>query len=385
MTKKYGYWKSNNLEFLNKVDALIYASKNNSKVKFAYHDEVWKKFNKNLLGKVSLNQLYKEQAQRLRDKYKHLILYYSGGADSHNILMTYINNNIKLDEIVVKWPKTLVDGKLYTPNTNDRTYRNIWSEWNYSVKPTLEWLREHHPEIKITMKDYTESLTAKNLESEIEVSNHTRGGMLLSFTKKEQTYGKKEIGHIFGIDKPNLVAIGLDVYMIFNDLAISMTYSERPDDVDPDVVECFYWDPDFPLLTFEMAYQTSEYFNINKDKRKFLLGYDGDELVQQKYTGMHLLTSVLTQVQNNVVKSACYDTWDYSRFQADKSVSPTRQDKWFWFFESPEFFSLRDVFISNIKSTTSQIDERFLVGFNTTYPSIKMSLSDIFFVRRLDV
>jgi hypothetical protein len=163
MTKQYGYWKSDGLDFSNKIDALVYATKNDTKVTFAYHDEIWKKFNKNLLGKIPLNQLYKEQAQRLRDKYQYLILYYSGGADSHNILMTYINNNIKLDEIIVRWPKPLTEGKLYTPNNVDNTTRNIWSEWDYAVKPTLDWLKQNHPEIKITIKDYIEDLNEKNL------------------------------------------------------------------------------------------------------------------------------------------------------------------------------------------------------------------------------
>ena len=384
MTKKYGYWKTNGLEFLNKVEALLYATKNDTKVKFCYHDEVWKKFDRNLLGKVSLNQLYREQAQRLRDKYKYLVLYYSGGADSHNILMTYINNNIKLDEIIVRWPKALTEGKLYTANTNDTTTRNIWSEWDYAVKPTLEWLRNNHPEIKITIKDYTENLNEKNLESVIENSNHTRGGLLLSFAKTDSNYGKKDIGHIFGVDKPTLAVVGLDVYMFFNDLATSMLYSDKPGDIDPDNIECFYWDPDFPLLTFEMAYQTSEYFNVNRDKRKFLRLMDQAEGVKQDASGFNLLLTLMTQFQNNIVKKICYDTWD-NKFQADKSISASRQDKWFWFFECSEFSSLKDVFTSNIKSITNQIDERFLISFNSFNPSVKTTLSDVHFVRKLDV
>ena len=94
MTEKYGCWETNGLKFGNKVEALIYASQNDTKVKFVYHDNVWKNFDRSVLGKVSLNQLYKERAQQLRDSYDYLILYYSGGADSHNVLMSFINNNI---------------------------------------------------------------------------------------------------------------------------------------------------------------------------------------------------------------------------------------------------------------------------------------------------
>ena len=96
MIEKYGYWETNGLKFENKVKALTYATQNNTGVKFVYHDKVWKNFDRSVLGKVSLNQLYKERAQQLRDSYDYLILYYSGGADSHNVLMSFINNNIKL-------------------------------------------------------------------------------------------------------------------------------------------------------------------------------------------------------------------------------------------------------------------------------------------------
>ena len=380
MTEKYGYWETNGLKFEHKVEALVYASQNDTKVKFVYHNEVWKNFDRSVLGKIPLNQLYKERAQQLRDTYDYLVLYYSGGADSHNILMTFINNNIKLDEIIVKWPKPLVDGKLYTANTTDKTSRNIWSEWDYVIKPTLNWLKENHPKIKITVKDYTEQLTIKNLEKAFESSNHTRAGLLQSFATIESFYSKKGIGHIFGIDKPTLVVSGSDVFMVFNDLATTMLYADKPEDADPDNIECFYWSPDFPLLTFEMAYQVSEYYNINKDKKKFLELFD----TQNKPEKSTELVNLMVQFQNNVAKSVCYDTWDFTKFQADKPISVLRQDKWFWFFESSEFESLKEVFYSGTKNITNSIDKKFLSNFSSSCPGIKTMIGGVYFVRKFD-
>jgi hypothetical protein len=47
----------------------------------------------------SLDELYRQRAQELRDQYDHLVLMYSGGIDSHNILETFLHNNIHLDEV----------------------------------------------------------------------------------------------------------------------------------------------------------------------------------------------------------------------------------------------------------------------------------------------
>jgi hypothetical protein len=72
--------------------------------------------------------------------------------------MTFLNNNIKLDEICTHRSER-VDSKLYTPNTSIKTADNLFSEWDYATKPTLDWIAKHHPEINIiekTEKEKTE-------------------------------------------------------------------------------------------------------------------------------------------------------------------------------------------------------------------------------------
>jgi hypothetical protein len=155
LNRKYGLWIVNGIEFDSKYQALLHATRNNIKdIKFWYHDDIFASVDVTQLSKTPLSLLYKERAQQLRDSYDYLILYYSGGADSHNILRTFLDNNIKIDEICVKWPKQLIDGKFYHINATDTTASNIWSEWNYGIMPVLKWIKQHHSNIKITIKDY---------------------------------------------------------------------------------------------------------------------------------------------------------------------------------------------------------------------------------------
>jgi hypothetical protein len=380
MKEKYGYWLCNNIKFTKRIEAFIYASAHNCQIQFYYHDDVWNNLakNRNLLVSSSMNDLYRQRAQQIRDTYKYLILYYSGGADSHNILRTFIDNDIKLDEICVKWPKLFTEkNNLYTPNTIDTSARNYWSEWDFCVKPSLDWIRSVAPDIKITFKDYLD----KNICNEQHIDNLFKkgdtfryGGTFYSTSYSDSAKEKKNVGHIYGIDKPLLSTDGENVYMFFTDATMHnvISFSEE----DPNSTECFYWSPDFPELTYEMAYRVSEYFNNNKKDRIYLWSRSSK-----------LSKSEINNFQHNLSIRLLYNNWDY-RFQAAK---PNRianaTEKWWLFVEHPEFKKLYDQFHSNLKSLVTNINERFyeapitrtdIVPGLVTIPPAK------FFVRKLD-
>ena len=140
--------------FANKITALQYATANKQDVGFYFYNTVWDNFDKSILGKTSLTYLYAERARQLRDKYDYLVLHYSGGSDSHNILHTFLTNNIKLDEVTIRWPKHWLDGKFYTVNNIDTSAKNAPSEFNYTIQPTLDYLKKNHPSIKINIVDF---------------------------------------------------------------------------------------------------------------------------------------------------------------------------------------------------------------------------------------
>lgn len=368
MIDKYGYWLAGETKFLKKFDALVYASKNKLPVRFYYHDDLWKNFDRSLLGKQSLSVLYKERAQQLRDQYDYLILYYSGGADSHNVLRTFVDNDIKLDEVCVKWPKPLMDGKFYTANSQDTSAKNYWSEWDYCVKPTLKWLQHSHPEIKITIKDYVESFDRLNIESYFERSNLVRGGGLLmnNVTSESEiplTNQGKLVGHIYGIDKPCLLTHKNKIYMFFTDLALDQVGRSN---IDYYSSECFYWTPDFPILAMEQAYQLSLRYIADKSIRKYL--WNGSKTQDRPS---------LNQFQNDLARSVLYDNWDH-RFQSGKPVQNNRTDKFFWLFENSELTNLRNKYYDNLKQRTQMIDDSLLLGASSDIPVYKIIVSNFF-------
>ncbi len=97
---RHGVYQVDGISFVNKFDALNLASKNNKEVYWNFNDEVYSSYNWSLPIETSLPELYKQRAQQLRDKYDYLSLFFSGGADSTNVLHSFIDNDIFLDEII---------------------------------------------------------------------------------------------------------------------------------------------------------------------------------------------------------------------------------------------------------------------------------------------
>jgi hypothetical protein len=351
---KYGCWVVNNQGFLKKLDAFQYASKlGNDQIFFYYHNHIWENFDRSLLGKVSLKNLYKQRAEQLRDRYQYLVLHFSGGSDSFNILSTFLKNNIKLDEIVVKWPKILSEKNFYIPNDIDTSAKNALSEWDYAISPVLKKLSIHNPEIKITIVDYTENFISdrivNNLEKKLEnnyfYSNYTTAVFFMTADtdKFDVTYKSENTGHIFGIEKPTL-SYGLDgIYLHFADHAFDMLA------VNPEIgiKEPFYWSADLPILPMEQAYQCALYIASNPSLIPFLY----NNTLASAADGNNIM-----KMQNKIFKEILYkESWNFNTFQAEKP-DQDRHDWYRWMYEVSDFEKARLIFLENIKDITNTID-----------------------------
>ena len=355
-TQKYGtWWTSDGINTTNKFEALLYASKKKVNVKFLYHHNVWKDFDRKLLGKETVNSLFAQRAQQLREKYDYLILYYSGGADSHNILRTFIDNNIKLDEVCVKWPESLLKGKTYNPNADNKDASNFWSEWDFAIKPSLDWLSKEHPEIKITVKDYIAGINKVHVGSLFEQMNMVRSVSMfnnstVSDSEREYLDKGKTVGNIYGIDKPLLhLNKKNEVYMFFTDVSLDQVGKSLDN---PEGAECFYWSYDFPILAFEQANQLSKYYEANPDKRKFM--WRPGEISKEERI-------LINQFQQRLGRAFLYTTWD-NRFQTDKPVAENRKDKFYWFYDNEEFNTVRKNYLGNLVDRVNMLDDSMLTG-----------------------
>ena len=362
--------------FTNKVEALRYASLFNdcnfNDVKFYFHDNVWSKFDTSILGKISLKELYKQRAQQIRGKYDYVILYFSGGADSTNILESFINNDIPLDEIVVRWPKKLINSSIYTPNTIDKTARNFVSEWDLVIEKELKKIAASHPKIKITILDYIEGVDKFNYSDDLFlVQNHFHSAINLlrmqKFTDLEHNSRGKKVCSVMGFDKPMVCEVNGSAMMYFPDNLVSQAIPSAEESTR----ENFYWAPDFPILAYEMAYQVYLNFKLNPLNRQLLASSSSKNLKDE-------IRFDMSQMYFDIIKPIIYETWDMTKFQADKPFHGFKADKDFWFYETTEFEKPREQWQFYYDSQLSEIHDRFCQidpqGIKTGYKNIRSPL-----------
>ena len=55
-----GYWETSGKCFINKHDALVDATKAKQPIYFKFFNEVWDKFDRGLIGKHSLQEVYRQ-------------------------------------------------------------------------------------------------------------------------------------------------------------------------------------------------------------------------------------------------------------------------------------------------------------------------------------
>ena len=96
----FGYYNVGDFKTYSKLEA-IEQSKSTRKPlfwNFNQHEcdnHVW-----DVEPKETLDELYRQRAQEIRDKYDYVVLMFSGGRDSSNIFHAFTSNNIKLDEVI---------------------------------------------------------------------------------------------------------------------------------------------------------------------------------------------------------------------------------------------------------------------------------------------
>lgn len=260
-----GYYEVRGNQYLNKYQALKECGQNEY-LHWNFHDEKFSNVNWSVEPVQGLYELYLERAIQLREKYDNLILFYSGGIDSHTILNVFAKNNIKLDAIVVTGSYS-VDSKILT--TCNMEQRQV-------AKPYIDNLKKQGY-LKYTKICFIDTVDFHRHFAKAD--EHWVYQCGASITPQVYTYnyywedpqiqeimssGKTAI--VRGIDKPRLLLDKGNWYLGFLDVCIM---SGTPTGMlnkhqDWDIQEYFFWSPEFPAILQKQAHILINYFESNK-------------------------------------------------------------------------------------------------------------------------
>ena len=95
------YWEYAGTRYKHKLQVINSARGDLHNIKFNVFSEKYFSNDFTKEPSESFDELLKQRALQLRDKYKFIKLYFSGGQDSITMLHAFIKNNIPLDEVII--------------------------------------------------------------------------------------------------------------------------------------------------------------------------------------------------------------------------------------------------------------------------------------------
>ena len=256
------YFYANNIIYQNKSEAILKNTQENRSYLY-YHDEVWDKIDWTIEPEGSLDFHYKMQAQRIRDEYDYVILCYSGGYDSTNILEASYYNNIKLDKIVTQGAFKQDSFTGSDENQNGEIYKNVFPNIKqFGLDNILQVI--DHSEFYSDITKLSVYEMGENWVDDIgdRYSPHNWFWRDIHKYVVPEKYQDKKVAIIFGTDKPHLVknSAGL-LGFSFNSVALT-SYARYKNPRQPNIEDVnFYWDPNYPLIILKQLH-TMKKLNI---------------------------------------------------------------------------------------------------------------------------
>lgn len=265
----YGHYEVGHKKYLSKVKAILESERTHKEIRFVLYDDVYKKLNWEIEPYQTLDELYAARAWELRNKYDHLVLHFSGGADSANILETFIRNNIRLDEIFIRGPIGVID-KSITNNKPENNYAEVF----FQSYPLAQYVKNNFlPDLKITVVDtceYTLNYFKDNpnwFNFDSNPLNSFTPGIawradfdLVNTEFRKLTDAGKKVAHLIGVDKPIVNYQNGQYYLKFLDKLINLVVPFRgTENQNPLFVEPFYWAESTGLMLVKQGHVIKNY------------------------------------------------------------------------------------------------------------------------------
>jgi hypothetical protein len=328
---RFGYYQVGDYKTYSKHDAHERA-KPGQKVIWDFNQVVYSSLNWSIEPLESLEELYRQNAQRIREKYDYLVLWFSGGADSSNILNTFLNFDIKLDEVVsyVNYEATgdkfnFLNGEIY----------NVAVPEAEAAKTKQPWLKHRLIDLsKIIIDSY--SGKEDKFDWIYDVNSYQNPNALARRDIKTKVpdwldmidRGLK-VGFIHGIDKPKVTMVNNHCYYQFvNMVDTASTPLMQRLDRDWEHDELFYWTPECPLIPIKQSHVIKKFLKSATNTTPGVLD-KSTGLVSFSYQGKIYWPTLDT------VNWLIYPWWKPVPFQA-KTPSTFFTPRDTWFFKLPD-------------------------------------------------
>ena len=312
----YGFYEYAGGVYYDKSSALDAALVNqdyNPHIRFNFNDHVFSKIDWETEPDISITDLYKMRAQQLRDEYDYLILMYTGGSDSREVLYSFLNNGVFLDEVVTVHPTALLEN---TPVIADINHKDAFLfEFNLTTLPGLAEVNKLSPKTTVQIVDMSDDLLKyyddDNYFCDKQPTSHMGGVYHTIKTNSGQRYvnehteNKGRVGVIYGCDKPNVVIINDKMFHFFGDNGLTGSQSRRRTNAVSFTPILFFSTAEAPLIPVKQCHL------IKNTIEKIPAIYK----TFSRHTGRNLINRT-----REINKHIVYPNWNTNIFQGNKDT-----------------------------------------------------------------
>ena len=371
--KKLGYYLVNNNIYYNKFQALLDASKTNDTVKWFFNEDAFVKFPWHTEPQVPLNELYRLRAQQLRDQYDYIRVEASGGSDSTTVIYSFLLNDIPLDEVVFRYPKQGEKGVSGDPW--DTRAENTLSEWEFAAKPLLNWIKTNHPQVKVTVDDYSETMMKsvdKKDESWIlrtrhylQPGHHDKYGHFNLKEHREIADSGRRIAVVMGTDKPKVCIKDKKFFLYFSDAQTQ--HDPNVEDYTNITNEYFFWSPDSTEMIAKQAHMIRHWFTLpQNNKLQSALHWPNSSFATR---------SLYEQLVRNII----YDQYDSSTFQTLKPTNNIYNEMDHWFHANMKGTKMYATWQAGIDYLINNLDSKYIMDLQGRPANIMTYTSPLYY------
>jgi hypothetical protein len=351
---KRGFYQVGPHKHYSKLHAIMASQQTGHYPYWNFNDELFGQYDWTVEPEESLTSLYKRRAQQLRDKYDYLVLSYSSGSDSTNMLHSFLFNGIPIDDVICYGPFSTNQGRQNLNRDPEYNYREI----DLLAIPYLQELSKKY-NFKVTMYDWTNDVATQYKDTDwvwTQVSHRfapsivARNRMHMQPQHLNLVDRGFKVGFVFGIDKPRIVLKDNNYWCGFIDLCTSMSVgpggSMTGNVWEND--EYFYWTPDLPELTIKQAHLMMRFFETHPLLKAYIQDAD-------------LMSWPWLEEYYDIVKRVCYPTFNAEIFQTWKVRNGTLSENDNWFIKNSDLPAAR-IWRAGLDEVQSVIDPNWLIG-----------------------
>jgi hypothetical protein len=327
---KLGVYRVGDLKFYSKLEAIEMHAKTGIHPHWDFNEAVFSSYDWTQEPGDTILELYRQRAQQLRDKYDYIVLMFSGGADSTNVLRAFVDNDIKLDEAVSYMN--------YDATGDKDSYFNA-EIFRVSI-PVAEQLRTEYPWLKHRVIDLTDHIVDYFDQSQTKFdwiyemnmcfspNNSSKESLPLKIKDwADIIHSGKKFCVLWAHDKPRILHENGKFLFRFIDIVDNAATVKSIAGQQPYTDELFYWTPDLPEILIKQGHLIKNYLAQPNIQNLPFVSTDKSDLAYKTINGTKYWLS------NHGVHTLIYPKWNINTFTNGKASSAIFTERDTWFFE----------------------------------------------------